>query len=229
MPSKGAIPRALATPQHLTPCAACKRRKLFIFRRSYPKIAHGRSQRFSHQQEQGIEQKNGKGIARRTRAAAPHHAGPGGARPGHHGLGVRAQAAPRRQRGGEIIRAVLTPANTDDRTPLALEAFPRKLFGRPAGDKGYISQVLSDWLLARGTRLVTWIERSMESRVMEVQGKLLPRQRAVVETVIGMLKHVCQVEHTRRRSFPGFVANLCSVPIAHSASSPTGPRSTPRT
>lgn len=92
---------------------------------------------------------------------------------------------------------MLTPANTDDRTPLALEVFPRKLFGRPAGDKGYISQVLSDWLLARGTRLVTWIERSMESRVMEVQGKLLPRQRAVVETVIGMLKHVCQVEHTR--------------------------------
>ena len=183
-----------ATPH---PCAACKRRKLFIFRRSYPKIAHGRSQRFSHQQEQGNEQKNGKGIARRTRAVAPHHAGPGGARPGHHGLGVRAQAAPRRQRGGEIIRAVLTPANTDDRTPLALEVFTRKLFGRPAGDKGYISQVLSDWLLARGTRLVTWIERSMESRVMEVQGKLLPRQRAVVETVIGMLKHVCQVEHTR--------------------------------
>ena len=148
-----------ATPH---PCAACKRRKLFIFRRS--------------SQIQDV-------ILARA--------------PGHHGLGVRAQAAPRRQRGGEIIRAVLTPANTDDRTPLALEAFPRKLFGRPAGDKGYISQVLSDWLLARGTRLVTWIERSMESRVMEVQDKLLPRQRAVVETVIGMLKHVCQVEHTR--------------------------------
>ena len=55
----------------------------------------------------------------------------------------------------------------------------------------------------------------MKNRVMEVQDKLLLRQRAVVETVIGMLKHVCQIEHTRHRSFPSFVPNLCSGLIAY--------------
>ena len=117
---------------------------------------------------------------------------------------------------GEIIQAMLTPASTNGRAPLAREAFTRKLFGRLAGDKGYISRALSERLLAKGIRLVTRIKRSMKNRVMEVQDKLLLRQRAGVETVIGMLKRICQIEHTRRRSFPGFVATLCSGLIAYS-------------
>ncbi len=48
--------------------------------------------------------------------------------------------------------------------------------------------------------------------------KLLLRQRDVVESVIGMLRHVCKIEHTRQRSFPGFVANLGSDLIAYSVS-----------
>ena len=112
---------------------------------------------------------------------------------------------------GEIIQAMLTPANTNDRAPLAREAFARL-----AGDKGYISRALSERLLAKGIRLVTRIKRSMKHRVMEVQDKILLRQRAGVETVIGMLKRGCQIEHTRHRSFPGFVANLCSGLIAYS-------------
>ena len=117
---------------------------------------------------------------------------------------------------GEIIQAMLTPANTNDWASLAREAFTRKLFGRLVGDKGYISQALSEQLLAKGIRLVTRIKRNMKNRVMEVQNKLLLRQRAAVETVIGMLKRVCQIEHTWCRSFPGFVANLCSGLIAYS-------------
>ena len=95
---------------------------------------------------------------------------------------------------GEIIQAMLTPANTNGRAPLAREAFTRKLFGRLVGDKGYISQALSEQLLAKGIRLVTRTKRNMKNRVMKVQDKLL-RQRAAVETVIGMLKRVCQIEH----------------------------------
>ena len=56
----------------------------------------------------------------------------------------------------------------------------------------------------------------MKNWVMEVLDKLLLRQRVGVETVIGMLKRVCQIEHTQRRSCPGFVANLCSDLIAYS-------------
>ena len=56
----------------------------------------------------------------------------------------------------------------------------------------------------------------MKNRVMEVQDELLLRQSIGVETVIGMLKYVCQIEHMRHRSFPGFEANLCSGLIAYS-------------
>ena len=34
--------------------------------------------------------------------------------------------------------------------------------------------------------------------------------------LIGMLKHVCQIEHMRHRSVPSFEANLCSGLIAYS-------------
>ena len=34
--------------------------------------------------------------------------------------------------------------------------------------------------------------------------------------VCGMLKRVCQIEHTQHRSFPSFEANLCSGLIAYS-------------
>ena len=76
-------------------------------------------------------------------------------------------------------------------------------------------QAFSERLLAKGISLVTRIKRNMKNRVMEVHVKLLLRQRAGMETINGMLKHVCQIEHTRRRSFPGFVANLCSGLIAY--------------
>ena len=102
-----------------------------------------------------------------------------------------------------------------DSTPLAREAFTRKLFGRMVGDMRYISQTLSERLLAKGVRLTTRIKRSMKNRVMEVQDQLLLRKCAGMETVIGMLKHVCQIEHMRHRSFPGFVTNLCSGLIAY--------------
>ena len=46
------------------------------------------------------------------------------------------------------------------------------------------------------------------------QAAAAPARR--VETVIGMLKRGCQIEHARHRSFPGFVANLCSGLIAYS-------------
>lgn len=86
---------------------------------------------------------------------------------------------------------MLSPANTNERAPLVREASTRKLFDRLVGDKGDIAQGLSELLLAKGIRLITRIKWNMKNCVMEVQDKLL-RQRAVVETVIGRPKHVCQ-------------------------------------
>ena len=119
---------------------------------------------------------------------------------------------------GVIIQAMFTPDNTNAWAPLVRQAFTQKLFGRLVGDKWQISQSLSEGLWEKGNRQVARIKRNMRSRVMAGKVKLLLRQRAVVEPIIGMLRLVCIIEHTQQRSFPGFVANLGSDLIAYSVS-----------
>ena len=56
---------------------------------------------------------------------------------------------------GEIVDFMLTPGNVDDRRPLKIERFIKKLFGKLFGDKGYISKELFNNLFFRGVHLVT--------------------------------------------------------------------------
>ena len=51
---------------------------------------------------------------------------------------------------------------------------------------------------------------------MLLQDKIVLRKRALIETVNDELKNICQVEHTRYRSFDNFVINLLSGLIAYS-------------
>lgn len=51
---------------------------------------------------------------------------------------------------------------------------------------------------------------------MLLQDKLLLRKRALIETVNDELKNICQIEHTRHRSFENFLSNLLSGLIAYS-------------
>ena len=51
---------------------------------------------------------------------------------------------------------------------------------------------------------------------MLLQDKILLRKRALVETVNDELKNICQIEHTRHRSFENFLTNLLSGLIAYS-------------
>jgi hypothetical protein len=51
---------------------------------------------------------------------------------------------------------------------------------------------------------------------MLIQDKILLRKRALVETVNDELKNICQIEHTRHRSFENFLTNLLSGLIAYS-------------
>lgn len=43
---------------------------------------------------------------------------------------------------------------------------------------------------------------------MELKDKILLRKRAVIETVNDELKNMCQIEHSRHRSFNNFITNL---------------------
>jgi hypothetical protein len=115
---------------------------------------------------------------------------------------------------GALLACYLTPGNVDDRT--VVPHLARRLWGRLFGDKGYISQTLTEVLLEGcDLRLVTKLKRGMRNRLLPLGDKLLLRKRALVETVIDQLKNISQLEHTRHRSLWNFLGNVAASLIAY--------------
>ena len=117
---------------------------------------------------------------------------------------------------GEILNFVITPGNTDDREPLKNKKFVDKLVGKLFGDKGYISSELTQLLFIDGIQLITNIKKNMKNCLMQMSDKILLRKRAVIETVNDELKNICQIEHSRHRSFGNFISNMVAGLIAYS-------------
>jgi len=117
---------------------------------------------------------------------------------------------------GEILDFIITPGNIDDRKPLSDMNLHKRIFGKLFGDKGYISKDLFEQLFIDGVHLITKIKKNMKNSLMLLQDKIALRKRALIETVNDELKNICQVEHTRHRSFDNFVTNLLSGPITYS-------------
>lgn len=117
---------------------------------------------------------------------------------------------------GEILDFIITQANVDDRKPLEEMGLHKNIFGKLYGDKGYISKDLFEKLFIDGVHLITKIRKNMKNSLMLMQDKIALRKRALIETVNDELKNMCQIEHTRHRSFDNFITNLLSGLIAYS-------------
>jgi hypothetical protein len=117
---------------------------------------------------------------------------------------------------GDILNFVITQGNVDDREPLKNQKFVEKIMGKLFGDKGYISSELTQLLFIDGIQLITNIKKNMKNCLMEMSDKILLRKRAVIETVNDELKNICQIEHSRHRSFANFISNLVAGLIAYS-------------
>ena len=117
---------------------------------------------------------------------------------------------------GEILTFCITQANVDDREPLKNEPFLKAVFGKLFADKGYIPQQLQQLLFVDGVHLITSLRNNMKNSLMTMADKLLLRKRSVIETVNDELKNVCQLEHSRHRSFGNFLANLLAAVVAYS-------------
>jgi hypothetical protein len=117
---------------------------------------------------------------------------------------------------GEILNFCITQTNVDDREPLKNESFLKAVFGKLYADKGYISEKLQQLLFVVGIHLITSIRNNMKNSLMTMADKILLRKRSVIETVNDELKNICQVEHSRHRSFANFVTNLLAGLIAYS-------------
>jgi hypothetical protein len=77
------------------------------------------------------------------------------------------------------------------------------------GDKGYVSRPLSEAPYGEGAQPVTELKRGMRDRLMPVTDKVMPRKRAIIESVMDRLKDISQIEHGRH----GGVAD-CFVDLA---------------
>ena len=117
---------------------------------------------------------------------------------------------------GDILNFVITQGNVDDRTPLNDSKFLEKIKGKLYGDKGYISSKLTQLLFVDGIQLITGIRDKMKNCLLKLKDKILLRKRSVIETINDELKNICQVEHSRHRSFENFISNLISGLIAYS-------------
>lgn len=117
---------------------------------------------------------------------------------------------------GEILDFMLTQGNVDDREPLRDKKFHEKVFGKLIGDKGYICKTLFEQLFIDGIHLITKIRKNMKNSLMLIHDKILLRKRGIIESVNDELKNICQIEHTRHRSFENFITNLLSGLIAYS-------------
>jgi Transposase DDE domain len=114
---------------------------------------------------------------------------------------------------GELRAFRVTTGEVQDREPV--EAMAQELWGHLYGDRGDISKVLHDALLAHGLKLITLIRRNMKPRLMRLWDRLMLRKRFLIETVNDQLKNVSQIEHSRHRSLTGCMVNLVAGLIAY--------------
>ncbi|WGH74217.1 IS982 family transposase [Tenacibaculum tangerinum] len=117
---------------------------------------------------------------------------------------------------GDIVDFLITQGNIDDRQPLKDKAFHNRVFGKIFADRGYVGKELFEQLFVDGIHLVTKIRKNMKNTLMHIYDKIMLRKRAVIESVNDILKNVCQIEHTRHRSFDNFILNLVAGLIAYS-------------
>lgn len=117
---------------------------------------------------------------------------------------------------GEILDFMITQGNVDDREPLKNKSFHDKIFGKLFADKGYICKNLFEMLFINGIHLITKIRKNMKNSLMHIQDKIILKKRAIIETVNDELKNICQIDHTRHRSFDNFISNLLSGLVAYS-------------
>ena len=117
---------------------------------------------------------------------------------------------------GEILNFTITQANVDDRTPLKKQSFLDKIFGKLFADKGYIGKELMQTLFVDGVHLITQVKNNMKNSLMTLSDKILLRKRSIIETVNDELKNICQIEHSRHRSFANFLTNIVAGLIAYS-------------
>lgn len=114
---------------------------------------------------------------------------------------------------GQLMSFKLTSGNVDDRAPVT--EMVKNLRGLLFGDRGYISQKLSNSLKDMGIELVTKVKRNMKEKLIDPIKKYFLEKRGVIETIIDQLKNLLHIDHTRHRSVMNFQINVLGGLLAY--------------
>lgn len=117
---------------------------------------------------------------------------------------------------GEIVSFFITPGNVADNNLTLGVKLCKGLCGKLFGDKGYISEKLRDSLARQERFLITKIKRNMKNKLMLLNDKMWLQGRGMIESVIDLLKHICDIEHSRHRSPINAMVNLLAGLSAYS-------------
>ena len=78
---------------------------------------------------------------------------------------------------GELLNFMITPGDVDDRKPPEYKTFVEFMYGKPVGDKGYISKNLFQRLFVDVIQLITKLKSNMKGALMSVSDRLLLRNK----------------------------------------------------
>jgi len=112
---------------------------------------------------------------------------------------------------GNLIKVCFSSGNKDDRK--GLRSMISGIYGKVFGDRGYISTGLFEDLYAKGIQLVTRVKKNMKNMLMPITDKIMLLKRALIETVIGKLKFLEKLEHSRHRSVTNAFSHMLSCLI----------------
>lgn len=115
---------------------------------------------------------------------------------------------------GDILSFRITRGNVDDRTPVP--EMLKNFIGKVFGDRGYISQKLTELLATDEVELITTLRKNMKPRVLAAFDKLLLRKRSIIETINDQLKNIFDLEHSRHRSLTNYMINVVASLVAYS-------------
>jgi len=115
---------------------------------------------------------------------------------------------------GDIINFDFTPANVADNNHDLLRRICEGLRGKMFGDKGYLTKLFEEFY-QKGLRFITKVKRNMKNQLIEWEDKVFLKGRSLIETVNGILKYTCDIDHTRHRSPVNAICHALSALIAY--------------
>lgn len=117
---------------------------------------------------------------------------------------------------GELLGITFSAGNVSDNNKEIVHQLCSYMEeGTLYADAGYVSQNLFETLFEQGIRLFTKIRKNMKNKLLELQDKYYLKKRSLVETVIDLLKHICDLWHTRHRSVDNAFNNALAALAAY--------------